>query len=248
MNFKEYKKIYDLLIIISALISIILVVLDFSNTIILSQHPYNIIDNTILIIFSIDYFFRLFYATSKKDFFIRNIFDLLAILPLDSLFSFFRIARIVRVTRVSRLARLGRVIGITGKLTNKISDFLKINGFVNILYASLILIVISSLTYSYAENVPLIEAVWWALVTATTVGYGDISPNTMLGKISAILLMLLGIGFIGILTSTITEYFNRSSLQKQTTDTDEKLDLLLKKMEVLEKEIEELKNTPHHPK
>lgn len=242
MSFKEYRKIYDLLIIILALISILFVILDFSNTIDLSQQPYNIIDNTILIIFSIDYFFRLFHATNKKDFFIRNIFDLIAILPFNYLFNFFRIARIFRISQISRLARLGRIVGVTGKLTNKISDFLKINGFVNVLYASLILILIASLTYSYAENVSLTKSIWWALVTATTVGYGDISPVTPLGKLSAIVLMFLGIGFIGLLTSTITEFFNRMYQQKEQENSDEKIDILIKKIESLEEEIKELKN------
>ena len=67
----------------------------------------------------------------------------------------------------------------------------------------------------------------------------DISPNTPLGRIAAILLMFLGIGFIGMLTSTITEYFNAG---KDTKDDEieslhKKMDLLMKKIESLEDEI-----------
>ena len=72
------------------------------------------------------------------------------------------------------------------------------------IYLSSVLIVISAMIYSYAENVPYIDAFWWALVT-TTVGYGDISPTTPLGRIAAIILMIVG-GWV-LLTSTITEYF-----------------------------------------
>lgn len=93
--------------------------------------------------------------------------------------------------------------------------------------------------YSIAENVPFIDSIWWAVVTTTTVGYGDISPHTPLGRVAAILLMFLGIGFIGILTSTITEYFN-SEKDKQNEDIaslHKKIDLLTKKIESLENEI-----------
>lgn len=236
----RYKKIYDFLIIILSVFSILLVILDFSTIIHLSQYPYRFFDELILGIFTADYVIRWFFAPNKKDFFVHNIFDLIAILPFDALFSFFRIARILRITRVSRLSHLGRLVGITGKMTNRLSDFLKINGFINVLYTSFILIILSSLTFAYAENVSLPESLWWAFVTATTVGYGDVAPHTVLGKFAAILLMFLGIGFISLLTSTITEYFNRNTIHEQT-EMDEKIDLLLQKIDNLEKQVSELK-------
>ncbi len=67
---------------------------------------------------------------------------------------------------------------------------------------------------------------WWAIVTSTTVGYGDISPHTLVGKFAAVLLMLIGVGFIGILTSTITSYF----AQEDTSNFD-KLYAEIRKLE-----------------
>ncbi len=67
---------------------------------------------------------------------------------------------------------------------------------------------------------------WWAIVTSTTVGYGDISPHTLVGRFAAVLLMLIGVGFIGILTSTITSYF----AQEDTSNFD-KLYAEIKKLE-----------------
>ena len=67
---------------------------------------------------------------------------------------------------------------------------------------------------------------WWSIVTSTTVGYGDISPHTLVGKFAAVLLMLIGVGFIGILTSTITSYF----AQEDTSNFD-KLYAEIKKLE-----------------
>jgi voltage-gated potassium channel len=51
------------------------------------------------------------------------------------------------------------------------------------------------------------DAFWWSIVTATTVGYGDLSPTTTEGRLIAVVLMLVGIGFISILTATIASSF-----------------------------------------
>ncbi len=82
---------------------------------------------------------------------------------------------------------------------------------------------------------------WWAIVTSTTVGYGDISPHTLVGKFAAVLLMLIGVGFIGILTSTITSYF-----AKEDTSKFDKLYVEIQKLEkqnkVIEDKLEALEN------
>ena len=173
----------------------------------------------ILIIFAIDYFVRLFYAKDKKRFFKENIFDLLSIIPVNNLFYVFRMARIGRAFRLLKLLRIFRLVGLTGRL----HKFLKTNGLIYYLYISLTVILIASSLYCISEKVSFSTALWWSITTATTVGYGDVSPTTGLGKTAAILLMFLGIGFIGMLTSSLTNFFDTS------TDND------------LEKELAELK-------
>lgn len=233
------EKFYDLSIIVLAIISIFLVVLDFASLINISNQPFRSIDSFILLVFVYDYFSRLFKAENKKEFFFKNLFDLIAIVPFNSIFSFFRLARVFRIARISRVFKLSRLVGITGKLTNRIDGFLKTNGFRNALYVSVVLILISATMYSIAENVAFLDSIWWAVVTTTTVGYGDISPHTPLGRIAAVLLMFLGIGFIGILTSTITEYFNseKETKEDEIARLHHKIDLLMEKIESLEKEI-----------
>ena len=51
-----------------------------------------------------------------------------------------------------------------------------------------------------------LDALWWGIVTLTTVGYGDVYPVTPEGRIAAAILMLLGIGLFGVLTATVTSY------------------------------------------
>ena len=202
-----------------AIIPIVLIVLDYAHEINIISPPYSIIDNSILIIFAVDYFVRLFYAKDKKRFFKENIFDLLSIIPVNNLFYVFRMARIGRAFRLLKLLRIFRLVGLTGRL----HKFLKTNGLIYYLYISLTVILIASSLYCISEKVSFGTALWWSITTATTVGYGDVSPTTGLGKTAAILLMFLGIGFIGMLTSSLTNFFDTS------TDND------------LEKELAELK-------
>lgn len=211
--------IYNIFMALLAIISIILIVLDYAHEINIISPPYSIIDNSILIIFAIDYFVRLFYAKDKKRFFKENIFDLLSIIPVNNLFYVFRMARIGRAFRLLKLLRIFRLVGLTGRL----HKFLKTNGLVYYLYISLTVILIASSLYCISEKVSFGTALWWSITTATTVGYGDVSPTTGSGKAAAVLLMFLGIGFIGMLTSSLTNFFDTS------TDND------------LEKELAELK-------
>lgn len=77
----------------------------------------------------------------------------------------------------------------------------------------------------FAENQSFGDALWWSIVTCTTVGYGDISPSTTIGRIVAIILMVFGISLIGMLTGAITMYFT-SKQPTEPTESTEKLDEL----------------------
>ncbi|MCT3542548.1 ion transporter [Lentilactobacillus buchneri] len=234
MRSKIGMVIYDWLIVILALFSILLVVLDFTKTINLDASPWFFIDNGILLIFTFDYFSRLFARKNKWEFFKHNIFDLLAILPFYSVFSFFRFARVFRIMRLVRAFRFVRLIGFVGKVQKYSSKFLKTNGFIYLLWVSLAVLIISATLYSLAENVSWGESLWWAVATATTVGYGDISPHTLVGKIAAVMLMMVGIGIIGSLTSAMTTFFTN----RDNVDNSSKI---YRKLEMIESENRDLK-------
>ncbi|MFT8426604.1 MAG: potassium channel family protein, partial [Leuconostoc mesenteroides] len=72
---------------------------------------------------------------------------------------------------------------------------------------TIVLILIGAEIYSVAESVNYMNSLWWAIATTTTVGYGDISPHTEVGRFVAVALMILGIGLIGSVTSTVTAFF-----------------------------------------
>lgn len=198
------KRIYYTSVLILSISSIVLALLDISNVININLYPYNYADKGILIFFWIDYIARFYQADNKKLFFKQNIFDLLAIIPFDSIFYFFRAFRVLRVIK---LLRLIRIVGFTGKIQKSIKRFFGTNGFIYLVITTVILILIAAEIYSVAENASYMNSVWWAIATTTTVGYGDISPHTEIGRTVAVVLMILGIGLIGSVTSTVTAFF-----------------------------------------
>jgi len=83
------------------------------------------------------------------------------------------------------------------------------------------------------------DAVWWAVVTATTVGYGDVSPVTAEGRLIAVGLMVVGIGFIGVFTATITSFFLQPSRGTEDTETIER------RLERIERKLDALVDRGH---
>lgn len=220
----KLKEYYDTSIIILALISVVLVIFSFTDLIDLENPPYSIIDLVLWLVFLVDYIWRFSISKSKWSFIINNIFDLLAILPLNAIFTVFRLGRIFRLARLTKLVkltRLLRIIGLTGKLEKKLKIFLRTNGLIYILYVNFFIVLVGSSILSVVEEKTFSDSVWWSLVTVTTVGYGDIVPTSIFGKWLAVLLMLVGIETIGMLTSALTNFF-----VKDNPDEQKKLDKL----------------------
>ena len=89
--------------------------------------------------------------------------------------------------------------------------------------ATVICIILGGIAIHFAEGMSIADGLWWSFVTATTVGYGDISPTTISGRIVAMILMIVGIGLIGSLTSTITALFFQRTKQDNPHSAKEKI-------------------------
>jgi voltage-gated potassium channel len=249
MDLVVVKKYYGHLLIVASIVIISMVFMDLMDFIDIMQFPFRQVNDALIAFFAFDYFWRLYHAKDKGKFIRQNIFDLIAIVPFLTIFTFFGFEKYLSFGKVLRLVLLSRLIGVLGKLNHSAERFLKTNGFYHLISISIGLIIGRSIVSSIVEKQSYQESRWWALVTTTTVGYGDISPETAMGKIAAVILMFLGIGIIGVLTSTITNYFTEeksellaeeeSEQSKKIDEVNEKMDVLLRKIAALEKRLEQ---------
>lgn len=233
------NKFYDKLVILLALITIFLTTVDLCGILPLNQYPIlSITDKLILIFFVIDYIVRLVKSDNKVQFVKSNIFDLLAIIPFNAIFSFFRFFRIFRILKFTRLFKLTKMVRLVGFLA-KFKDFLYTNGLIYILYINIVTLILGAGGIYLAEKGTTVhsfsDAIWWAFVTATTVGYGDISPTTTAGRLIAGVLMIMGIAFVSMLTGTIATYFSKKFDKSDNDEIRLTHEDLVKIKELLEK-------------
>jgi voltage-gated potassium channel len=168
-------------------------------------------DNAICVVFLIDFFGNLFRAPTKREYFIgrRGWLDLLGSVPSLGIFKYTALLRLARLSRVARITRLLR----GQKKRELIDDVVTHRGqyaaFVSIITAMIVLVVCSVLVLQFESRAADAnirtggDALWWALVTITTVGYGDFFPVTGAGRVTGAFVMFAGVGVIGALASIL---------------------------------------------
>jgi voltage-gated potassium channel len=180
-------------------------------------------DLTVWLIFVADYIVRFVLAKDKFLFFKKNIVDLISILPFDMAFQG------LRAVRVLRLFYMFRVFIYLNRLYKRLDAILTMNNFHHMIWFTFVIIFSGAIAISYIEDMEIGDALWWSFVTTTTVGYGDIAPASTGGRLVAAFLMIVGIGFLSTLTSTISTYF--ISKPVTTSYQDEALQQIVKKIE-----------------
>lgn len=208
-------KAFDVALILAILLSVVVVMLDSVVSINL-RHGVALrrAEWIFTILFSIEYALRLYTAPAARRYATSfyGVVDLLAVLPTYLALIFpggrylisIRILRILRVFRVLKLAQFvggERVILDALKASrHKIAVFL--------FTVTTVVVVVGSLLYvvegSDAGFTSIPRSVYWAVVTLTTVGYGDIAPQTPVGQVLASLVMILGYGIIAVPTGIVT--------------------------------------------
>jgi voltage-gated potassium channel len=124
----------------------------------------------------------------------------------------------VRLLRLLRLLRLVRLAPIARRLFS--IDGLRYTG----LLAALTAIAGGAAFAALEDGESTGEGIYWALTTMTTVGYGDLSPQTAAGQVLAIVVMLVGIGFVAILTGAVAQRFVAVEVEEEIDEVDEYLD------------------------
>lgn len=208
----RFSIIYEVFIFFLLLLYLTVIIVGYSGSEVLSRQEIKWIDLSLSCYFLVEYLIRLYQAPQKWVFIKKNIFDLIAIIPFDT---FFKVARLMRVIRLIRIMKFSKTI----------REIFKSGGLSYVVVFTVLVMAWGSVSVYILEKGenPSInsfsDALWWSIVTVTTVGYGDISPVTIGGRIIAGVLMLVGIGLIGSITGSMAIYF--SELQHAVNPTND---------------------------
>ena len=165
------------------------------------------IDHTICAFFFFEFCYHFYYAKNKMKFMQWGWIDLLSSIPMVGYF------RVGRVFRLIRLIRVVRAFKSTKSLVNHIFANKIYGTLTSVLVIAILLVIFSSIAILQVEHDPNSniktagDAIWWAYVTITTVGYGDRYPVTAEGRILAAVLMTAGVGLFGTFTAYIASWF-----------------------------------------
>lgn len=220
-------KLFDIVLLVVILISVVLVMLESVPSIALKYlHILKILEWIITIIFTIEYILRI--AIVKKPisyiFSFYGIIDFLSVIPTylsliiigtQSLIVIrvLRLLRVFRILKLTRYTQAGRTIGrALWASREKISVF--------IFMVIILVVIIGTIMYLVEgeehgfTSIP--TSIYWAIVTLTTVGYGDISPVTSLGQFLASIVMIMGYAIIAVPTGIVTSELMKPTIKQNT--------------------------------
>jgi voltage-gated potassium channel len=206
---RQHRNAYNLFILVLTVASLVVMVLlwlPFSPETINLLRVY---DNVICVVFLFDFALSLMRAPSKRGYFVgeRGWLDLLGSLPSVGGAEAIGVLRLARLSRLARITRLLRGQNKRQMLDDLLRNRAQYAVLVTLLAAFLVLAVGSIIVLeaeSRSETANILtggDALWWAMVTVTTVGYGDRYPTTLAGRLTAMFVMVTGIGIIGSLAS-----------------------------------------------
>lgn len=216
-------KLFDVILLWAILISVLAIMLESVKDIAKEYGTLLIYTEWFFtILFTIEYVIRII-AVRKPVRYIFSFFgiiDLLSILPTYlSIFlsgtHFFAIVRAVRLLRVFRVLKLGRYMDAANLLGRALKESrAKIIIFIGVVLSCATIIGTIMFLVEGAENgfTSIPRSIYWAIVTVTTVGFGDIAPQTPFGQLLAATLMIIGYGIIAVPTGIVT-----SEIVKQST-------------------------------
>lgn len=175
----------------------------------------HVTDGVLCVVLLADFLHALIYASDRKRFLRRNWWEPLASIPMIDTAGHGMLA--VRILRILRLLRFFKLHVSLREYARNGQDFLERNRINEVGSILGLTIVTGALGFFYAEqgvnpNVHSFrDGVWWAMVTVTTIGYGDIYPVTTVGRGIAVILMVVGIGTVSLFTGMIAAGFLRDN-------------------------------------
>ena len=239
-TYQKAEKFFEVPVMVSVLMLIPVLVIEYTQQ---TLEPVALYLNWgIWTVFLVEYVVLFYFSENKIEFIKSHKIELIIIIfsfPIvpEGLESsgFLRFARLPRLLNGLRFFRLAALLN---RFASTVKSIFNSKGLRFIVYATIGIVLFFGFLFYISE--PAVQTysdgLWWALVTITTVGYGDITPLTNLGRIIASALMIMGIGFIATITAAVSSYFISSFGDRDITMND-----LAKKLDKLEVEIQYLK-------
>lgn len=223
-------KLFDIILLVLILYSIIIVMLESVPRIDQKYHEFlDVSEWVVTILFTIEYILRIV-CIKRPIKYVASFFgviDLLSTIPKYLSFfiggsQFMTAFRALRLLRVFRILKLVRFVGESNNLVRALKAS-RTKIFVFVFFVLIVSVLLGTIMYMVEgpehgfNSIP--HSVYWTIVTLTTVGYGDISPETALGQLIATLIMIIGYGIIAVPTGIVSaEYAARKHEEK---DVDE---------------------------
>jgi voltage-gated potassium channel len=226
---RQHSNSYNMFILVLTIISLVIMVV-----MLLPLNPQTIgllqfYDILICVIFLVDFFVNLWKAPSRSYYFIqeRGWLDLLGSIP--SLGNTFKYSGFLRLARLSRAARIAHIL--RGKkrgalLADVIKNRSNYAALITVLLTIIVLCTASVLVLQFESLAPGSkitngwDAFWYSIVTITTVGYGDYYPVTVGGRITAMFIMITGVGIIGVLASLMSSLLIGSPADTEVPESE----------------------------
>ncbi|MBK7156107.1 MAG: ion transporter [Sandaracinaceae bacterium] len=196
---------WDRLVLVSTVIALVLILVDMQLDHDSAEgHLLGYIDFGFCALFAADFGYRFYRARPYRwRFFRRNWVDLLGCIPVVGPL------RAARLVRLVRLIRLARVLALTRRVLRGRELPFRTDAMANLTWVALgVWLLAASAFYHFEDgHNPSIhdpgDALWWSMTTLSTVGYGDLYPYTLGGRVVAVMTMILGVGVLGTLAATI---------------------------------------------
>ena len=225
---RRHGNAYEIFILVLTLFSMLLIVLQLLPIDDDTRFLVSVYDDFVCVIFLLDFAYNLAITRPRRDYFIgeRGWLDLVGSIPALPGLPY---TSLLRLARLARLLRIRRALG--GQAGRElVRDVVRNRGqyavFITVLSAFIVLSLSSIAVLQFESNSPDSnihtggDALWWAVVTITTVGYGDVFPVTAMGRLTAVLVMVAGVGIIGALASILASFLVTSAADEKAQEQD----------------------------